>query len=79
MARAFASALTGHSPAALNCVLRKDAETTGDPSAVLSQLAAVHPGLEMAVAGRELRVAAADQRGWAGGPVGGRVREASRP
>jgi hypothetical protein len=63
-AKAFASALTGHSPAALNCVL-KDAETTGDPAAVLSQLAAVQPGLEMAVAGREVRVAAADQRGWA--------------
>lgn len=63
-AKAFASALTGHSPAALNCIL-KDAETSGDPTAVLAQLAAVHPGLDAAVAGRELRVAATDERGWA--------------
>jgi hypothetical protein len=62
--KAFASALTGHSPAALNCVL-KESDVAGDPTAVLEQLEAAHPGLDAAVAGREVRVAAADERGWA--------------
>nr|WP_237740796.1 hypothetical protein [Arthrobacter crystallopoietes] len=62
--KAFASALTGHSPAALNCVL-KSADAPGDPTAVLEQLELAHPGLQASVEGNQLYVAAEDTTGWA--------------
>jgi hypothetical protein len=62
--KAFASALTGHSPAALNCVL-KEAESAGDPADVEAALEVSHPGLETAVANGTLRVQAGDRTGWA--------------
>jgi hypothetical protein len=63
-AKAFASALTGHSPAALNCVL-KEAESAGDPADVEGALEVSHPGLETAVEDGTLRVQAGDRTGWA--------------
>ena len=62
--KAFASALTGHSPAALNCVL-KEAESAGDPVEVEGALEVSHPGLETAVEDGTLRVQAGDRKGWA--------------
>lgn len=62
--KAFASALTGHSPAALNCVL-KEAESASDPADVEAALRVSHPGLETAVANGTLRVQAGDRTGWA--------------
>jgi hypothetical protein len=62
--KAFASALTGHSPAALNCVL-KAAESAGDPADVEAALEVSHPGLETAVEDGTLRVQASDRTGWA--------------
>ncbi|AUI49549.1 hypothetical protein [Arthrobacter crystallopoietes] len=62
--KAFASALTGHSPAALNCVL-KEAESAGDAAEVEAALELSHPGLETAVANGTLRVQAGDKTGWA--------------
>lgn len=43
-ARAFASALTGHSPASLNCTLRR-AEAAGDAESVRAQLSEQHSPL----------------------------------
>ncbi|NKX53746.1 hypothetical protein [Arthrobacter mobilis] len=62
--KAFASALTGHSPAALDCVLKR-ASAAGDPAAVQAHLAASHPGLEAEAGGRTLAVAAGGTTGWA--------------
>jgi hypothetical protein len=62
--KAFASALTGHSPGALNCVL-KAAESAGDPAEVEAALEVSHPGLETAVEDGTLRVEASDRTGWA--------------
>ncbi|HEX2246932.1 MAG TPA: hypothetical protein VHH13_05215 [Arthrobacter sp.] len=62
--KAFASALTGHSPGALNCVL-KAAESAGDPAEVEAALEVSHPGLETVVEDGTLRVEASDRTGWA--------------
>ncbi|MFP5313855.1 MAG: hypothetical protein ACLGHS_00530 [Actinomycetes bacterium] len=63
-ARAFASALTGQSPASLNCVLRKP-EQSGDPAAVADRLAAVFPGLPTEPADQGLVAGASGSQGWA--------------
>lgn len=62
--KAFASALTGHSPAALNCVL-KTPEGAGDAASVRDQLDLAYPGLEPSVQGNELQVSADETTGWA--------------
>ncbi|GHD03829.1 hypothetical protein GCM10008096_10390 [Zhihengliuella salsuginis] len=57
-ARAFASALTGYSPASLNCTLRR-AEEAGDPETVRSQLAEQHSPLlaaQASVEGRRISI-----------------------
>lgn len=62
--KAFASALTGHSPAALNCVL-KTPEGAEDAASVQEQLDLAYPGLEPSVQGNELQVSANETTGWA--------------
>jgi hypothetical protein len=62
--RAFASALTGHSPASLNCVLRK-AKEPGDPAQVQAAFSQVFGPLPAAAEGGTLRIEAADTLGWA--------------
>ncbi|MDP9885754.1 hypothetical protein J2W21_003278 [Sinomonas atrocyanea] len=61
--RAFASALTGQSEAALTCTLRKP-EAAGDPSAVRSQLTAAYGALPAAAGGRTVTVRAQGAEGW---------------
>lgn len=63
-ARAFASALTGQSPASLNCVLRKP-ETSGDPAAVADRLARVFPAVPTNVTDQGLIANASGTDGWA--------------
>ncbi|MFC7400704.1 hypothetical protein [Citricoccus sp. GCM10030269] len=74
-ARAYASALTGHSPAALNCVLKAPDES-GDPAAMLEALQAQWPSTQSsaqaplsraasAEGGRTVAIPATGQRGWA--------------
>ena len=63
-ARAFASALTGQSPASLNCVLRK-AEISGDAAAVTERLAAVFPALATTATEQGLVASASGSEGWA--------------
>lgn len=63
-ARAFASALTGQSPASLNCVLRKPAES-GDASVVSERLAAVFPALPTGATDEGLVTHASGSEGWA--------------
>jgi hypothetical protein len=62
--KAFASALTGHSPAALNCVL-KTAEGTGKAASVQEQLELAYPELQTSVQGNQLQVSVDDTTGWA--------------
>jgi hypothetical protein len=62
--KAFASALTGHSPAALNCVL-KTAEGTGNAASVQEQLELAYPELRTSVQGNQLQVSVDDTTGWA--------------
>ncbi|MHA7281585.1 hypothetical protein [Arthrobacter sp. TMS2-4] len=62
--RAFASALTGYSPAALECTLR-DPSTTGDPLAVSTAAEEVFGPLGGTVDGTRLTVDAAETSGWA--------------
>ena len=62
--RAYASALTGNSPAALNCVLRR-ADAAGDPDALVASLEAAFGNLDTSVEGRSVTVRAAGKRGWA--------------
>jgi len=62
--KAFASALTGHSPAALNCVL-KTAEGTGNAASVQEQLELAYPELQTSVQGNQLQVSVDDTTGWA--------------
>ncbi|GAB3545160.1 heavy metal transporter [Arthrobacter tumbae] len=63
-ARAFASALTGQSPASLNCVLRKPAES-GDATAVTERFAAVFPALPTGPTEQGLVTSASGSQGWA--------------
>lgn len=62
--KAFASALTGHSPASLDCIL-KSTEAAGSTATVVDQLELAHPGLDSSAQGSELRVAANETTGWA--------------
>ncbi|GAB3252061.1 hypothetical protein [Arthrobacter pigmenti] len=63
-ARAFASALTGQSTGALNCVLRKPT-AVGDPQQVLDQLTTAFGGLQTSVNDRAVQVQAQGSTGWA--------------
>lgn len=61
--RAYASALTGYSPASLNCVLRRPT-AAGDPAGTAAQLTAAYGELPMDPGAHSLTVSAQDQRGW---------------
>ncbi|HET7414421.1 MAG TPA: hypothetical protein VFI97_01845 [Arthrobacter sp.] len=63
-ARAFASALTGQSTGALNCVLRRPT-AVGDAQQVLEQLTTAFGGLQTSVNGRVVQVQAQGNTGWA--------------
>ncbi|KRF08526.1 hypothetical protein P4U43_04525 [Arthrobacter sp. EH-1B-1] len=63
-ARAFASALTGQSPASLNCVLRKPV-ASGSAAAVTERFAAVFPALPTAATEEGLVTSASGSEGWA--------------
>lgn len=62
--RAFASALTGQSPASLNCVLRQP-EQSGDAAAVAERFAAVFPGISTGTTDQGLVATASGSQGWA--------------
>lgn len=62
-AKAFASALTGQSPAALTCTLDPPT-TSGSPDAVLAALTAVYGPVEATVEGARITVAATGSYGW---------------
>jgi hypothetical protein len=61
--RAFASALTGQSEAALTCTLRKP-DAAGDPSAVKAQLTAAYGAMQATAGGKALTVPASGAQGW---------------
>jgi hypothetical protein len=61
--RAFASALTGHSPASLNCVL-KPADAAGSPERVQEQLARAYGSIRSSVDNGTVSVPAVNERGW---------------
>lgn len=61
--RAFASALTGQSPAALACTLNP-AEAPGDPNAVLAAMTALYGQQQAMVLGDVLVVGATGEYGW---------------
>ncbi|NJC23028.1 hypothetical protein BJ994_002104 [Arthrobacter pigmenti] len=63
-ARAFASALTGQSPASLNCVLRKPTESVA-PAAVEADIAAVFPNMPVSPEVQGVVVNATGSQGWA--------------
>ncbi len=63
-ARAFASALTGQSPASLNCVLRK-AEEPGNAVAVAERFAAVFPTVATSATENGMVASASGSVGWA--------------
>lgn len=63
-ARAFASALTGHSPAALTCRLRAP-EAAGSPDSVATAMSGVFGPVEGSAAGPQLVVPASGTYGWA--------------
>lgn len=62
--RAFASALTGQSPASLNCILRKP-EESGNPAVVTERFAAVFPTLETGTTEEGVVATASGSVGWA--------------
>ncbi|GAB3282733.1 hypothetical protein GCM10027449_25040 [Sinomonas notoginsengisoli] len=61
--RAFASALTGQSQAALTCTLRKP-DSAGNPAAVKSQLTSAYGVMQATAAGKTVAVAANGAQGW---------------
>lgn len=61
--RAFASALTGQSPAALTCTLNP-AQAPGDPNTVLAAMTALYGGQQAMVLGEVLVVGASGEYGW---------------
>ena len=63
MGRAFASALTGESPAALNCTLRSS-DTAGNPATLLTELEAAYGTVPTAASGQTLEVDVADSYAW---------------
>ncbi|MDP5227125.1 MULTISPECIES: hypothetical protein [Arthrobacter] len=62
--RAFASSLTGQSPASFSCSLAP-ATGAGDPAAVRKELTTAFPSLAPEISGREVHVKATDSLGWA--------------
>ncbi|GAA2554720.1 hypothetical protein HD598_002341 [Neomicrococcus aestuarii] len=64
--RAYASALTGNSPAAVNCILKRT-ETAGDPELVISQLEEQFgdQNIQAEALGNEVHVSASNTLGWA--------------
>jgi hypothetical protein len=64
MGRAFASALTGQSPEALDCALRKP-EQAGDPAVVLDELAAAFGALPVSADGPAVVLEASGSTAWA--------------
>ena len=62
-AKAFASALTGHSPAALTCTMDPPA-ASGSPDAVLAAMTAVYGSVEATVEGNRITVAGTGTYGW---------------
>ena len=62
-AKAFASALTGHSPAALTCTLAPPS-SSGSPEAVLAAMTAVYGPVEATVEGDRVSVAGTGTYGW---------------
>jgi hypothetical protein len=63
MGRAFASALTGETPAALNCTLRSP-DTAGNPATLLTELEAAYGAIPTAASGQTLEVVVADSYAW---------------
>jgi hypothetical protein len=63
MGRSFASALSGETPAALNCTLRSP-DSPGDPAALLAELQAAYGSIPAAVSGQVLEVDVADSFAW---------------
>ncbi|MFE5839972.1 hypothetical protein [Arthrobacter sp. NPDC056493] len=63
MGRSFASALTGESPAALNCTLRSP-DAAGDPAALLTQLEASYGSIPTIATGQTLEVDVSDSYAW---------------
>ncbi|WP_394939176.1 hypothetical protein [Psychromicrobium sp. YIM B11713] len=63
MARAFASALTGYSPAALNCTLNQPG-APGDPATVISKLQNAFGPIGASQQGSTVRINAKDAAGW---------------
>jgi hypothetical protein len=63
MGRSFASALTGESPAALDCTLRSP-DTAGDPAALLNALEASYGSIPTTVTGQTLEVDVTDSFAW---------------
>ncbi|WP_441407340.1 hypothetical protein [Arthrobacter sp. 2MCAF15] len=66
MARAFASALSGQTPAGLDCSLRSP-DSAGDPAAVAAELATALGDVQSSANGRTLQVDAEGARAWAVG------------
>jgi hypothetical protein len=64
MGRAFASALTGHSEAALDCELRMPA-AAGDPAAVVDEITTAFGTQVTSVEGRSVRVEVTGTQAWA--------------
>ncbi|WP_104101482.1 hypothetical protein [Arthrobacter sp. 08Y14] len=62
-AKAFASALTGHSPAALTCTLAPPS-SSGNPEAVLTAMTIVYGPVEATVEGDRITVAGSGTYGW---------------
>ena len=63
MGRAFASALTGETPASLNCTLRSP-EAAGDPAALLNRLETAYGTIPAAVSGQTLQVDVDNSYAW---------------
>jgi hypothetical protein len=63
MGRSFASALSGETPAAMNCTLRSP-DSAGDPAALLAELQAAYGSIPAAVSGQVLEVDVADSFAW---------------
>jgi hypothetical protein len=62
-AKAFASALTGHSPAGMACTLDPPS-APGDPEAVLAAMTSVYGPVEATVEGSRITVAGTGSYGW---------------
>jgi hypothetical protein len=63
MGRSFASALTGETPAALNCTLRSP-DTAGNTAAVLTQLEAAYGSVPTSATGQTVEVDVTDRYAW---------------